>query len=634
MWSQHNLADTASRSKLAHWQELDQHLGSSSTHFGSSHFGSSHLAQGADLFPKNQFCSFSFFCPAFTIFVLFGEFFLGGVLRCRAPAVDGAHKGSRLSEFTGLQQQCAPRGHCSAEAPKSGIVGSAGHTAECKRNCEDTSMSNTCSENQRRSGLPNRRFCMKHQEKQQGTSERSLHQGDHSGRLVSACGTIIRGIPSGRYWCLPSHAKRSRRGDSLAAVRRGTGYPHDKTRIWIGRGRIRSQDSSGPVNNAEAILGTTGNCSRHVPMLSAARRVCGGRHCTSGGRFPHTALSRRVTALTRPKSATAHWLLKLGVAPVVFFNLPDPEGSKESKWSRASRGTVSRRYFAEAGSLVSSPAPSTSKVSHAGTWTSRSQTIPISRRLCGKRRQLGLPSWWSPCAARGLDCVRGSATSRVLLVMCTQWRTPGGSSGRDGRQSICLSRRASIPNLLALHSGSVLLSRKDQEGHDRINGATSSKQIAARLWVRAHPTRGTTQTPTSTCPGLVKAGKDHCRGPESYKNLGKHCPRRPKGSHNKRPSIRLASSCCEMSLRRKRVEGHEMLRCHLLHPGSELQPCAYTDLSRQGRKGWMPCNLRNSQCWQILPRSSWCSWRRCSRLRQQSGSSEDKRGPSRPKSRR
>ena len=46
-----------------------------------------------------------------------------------SPA-DGANKGPQLSEFTGIQQQCATRGHRSAEGPKSGTVGSASHPAE------------------------------------------------------------------------------------------------------------------------------------------------------------------------------------------------------------------------------------------------------------------------------------------------------------------------------------------------------------------------------------------------------------------------------------------------------------------------------------------------------------------------
>ena len=44
---------------------------------------------------------------------------------------------------------------------------------------------------------------------------------------------------------------------------------------------------------------------------------------------------------------------------------------------------------------------------------------------------------------------------------------------------------------------------------------------------------------TSTGPGLVRAGKDHGREPESCKILGKRCPR-IKESQNKPPSIRHA----------------------------------------------------------------------------------------------
>ena len=87
------------------------------------------------------------------------------------------------------------------------------------------------------------------------------------------------------------------------------------------------------------ILGTTGHLSRHVELLSATR-VCGGRHCTSCGRlFPqHCHPDAWKTALTRPKSATAHWLKKLGEFGVfsrsfyvkgesrVYKNVTKPDG--------------------------------------------------------------------------------------------------------------------------------------------------------------------------------------------------------------------------------------------------------------------------------------------------------------------
>ena len=65
--------------------------------------------------------------------------FLGGVLRCQAPWLrnDGTQV-PKLSEFTESQHQCSPRGQCSAEAPESGIDGSAGNTAEFKRPWKDT----------------------------------------------------------------------------------------------------------------------------------------------------------------------------------------------------------------------------------------------------------------------------------------------------------------------------------------------------------------------------------------------------------------------------------------------------------------------------------------------------------------
>ena len=67
--------------------------------------------------------------PRSQIFAFVGVLFLGGVLRCRAPWLrkDGT-RGPQLSEFTESQQQCSPRGHCSDEAPESGIDESAGNT--------------------------------------------------------------------------------------------------------------------------------------------------------------------------------------------------------------------------------------------------------------------------------------------------------------------------------------------------------------------------------------------------------------------------------------------------------------------------------------------------------------------------
>ena len=59
------------------------------------------------------------------------------------------------------------------------------------------------------------------------------------------------------------------------------------------KGRIRSEDSPGPVNNVEAILGAAGNCSRHVQVFGAQRWRCGGRHRSCSGRPDQETLSSR-----------------------------------------------------------------------------------------------------------------------------------------------------------------------------------------------------------------------------------------------------------------------------------------------------------------------------------------------------
>ena len=72
----------------------------------------------------------------------------------------------------------------------------------------------------------------------------------------------------------------------------------------------------------------------------------------------------------------------------------------------------------------------------------------------------------------------------------------------------------------ALHSGTDLPSREDKERHCSVNSASSPSKIAARLWVRAHPSSGATQTSKCTSPCLVKTWKTTTQiAAESWANV-------------------------------------------------------------------------------------------------------------------
>ena len=87
-------------------------------------------------------------------------------------------QGPQLPEFTESQQQCSPRGHCSAEAPESGIDESAGNTAEFKRPWDVIRWSPNGNEAPRYGGSCICTYCLGHCEEQERASERPLCQGD------------------------------------------------------------------------------------------------------------------------------------------------------------------------------------------------------------------------------------------------------------------------------------------------------------------------------------------------------------------------------------------------------------------------------------------------------------------------
>ena len=169
-----------------------------------------------------------------------------------------------------------------------------------------------------------------HQEKQERIGEGDSCQRACSGLLVSSCDTVLRRCSFGRYWCLSCLAKRDGGGNPRVALKSGTGFPHDKKLCRFGGGRIRSQDCPGPASNVEATLGTT---VRHSGQCQNAQRQKVGtwrptrhswwvdfRNCT-------VTQTRGNTAMTRLKSAAAHWLRKFGVEPVDF--LPPRSGERD-----------------------------------------------------------------------------------------------------------------------------------------------------------------------------------------------------------------------------------------------------------------------------------------------------------------
>ena len=325
--------------------------------------------------------------------------FLGGGFRYRAPWFDGANEGPCFSVITGVQQQCVTRGHCSAATAKSSTVRSAGLPAECqwigdgpsaphtshdcprsfgsscRRLCmgdsEGPSTPHTSYEFNCPNGSSCRRLCLENQESQIWACERHLRQSYHPGWMVGSRCSFIRGIRAGR----------GRRGDARVALGKWTCYPHDKAdRSWVGRDRIRSQNISGPVNNVEALLGAAGRRSCHIQVFCAKRRSCGGRHFPCFTR-ESTGIPMRGRQPRPDRSQQPHTGSRSLERSLWTSYHPDPEGSMVSKWWPGFRKTTSRSFFAEAGSSVSSLAPSLSKATPACTRMSHSQSNSTSRRL-------------------------------------------------------------------------------------------------------------------------------------------------------------------------------------------------------------------------------------------------------------
>ena len=179
----------------------------------------------------------------------------------------------------------------------------------------------------------------------------------------------IRGIQAGRHGYLSCHAKRGRRGDARVALRRWTCYSHDKAdRSWVGRDRIRSQNISGPVNNVEALLGAAGRRSGHIQVFCAKRRSRGGRHFPCSDRFPQKLLPSRCVEDSHDPTEVSYRILAQeawsGARGLLTTQIR--EGPMVSTCWPGFRKTTSRRFFAEAGSSVSSLAPSPSRIRPPG----------------------------------------------------------------------------------------------------------------------------------------------------------------------------------------------------------------------------------------------------------------------------
>ena len=323
------------------------------------------------------------------------------------------------------------------------------------------------------------------------------------------------------------------------------------------RGRIRSEDGPGPVNNVEAILDAAANCFRHVQVFGAQKWAVEADTALAVVDLTkkHCLPDAWTTAPTRPKSATAHGLKKLGVEPVGMFS-PRFYGSERievvarvqidslEKVLRGSGefGIFSRPFFIE-GEL---------------------RVYKTSRRLCGKPSRLGPPRMGSSCAARVSGCEK---------VECDFESVLGQVYTEEDHE---VNRRKM----------NIFPSREDQERHCPVSGAASPSQIAARLLVRAHLARGATQASTSAGLGVVKAGENHGGEPESCKILGKCCPGRLEESQC-HPCTRHASSGSETPSRRRQSMDTTDVGA-ISRSGAGLQPGAYSvfDLSTNATVGY------------------------------------------------
>ena len=302
------------------------------------------------------------------------------------------------------------------------------------------------------------------------------------------------------------------------------------------------------------------------------------------------------TATTRPKSATAHWLKKLGAEPVDF--LPPRSGGtdgvevvarvQKDNVEKVLRGSVefgvfSRTFFVKGDARVYKDVPHSVEFDLQAAMRKAKAVGPSILGVVLRGKNLGL---------RTKECDFESVVGQVYYSEEESKRFIGE---RWEATNLPLSWSKAVVQAFLFLAGwpctveASFPSREDQECHHPVSGAASRPKTTARFWVFAHPARGTTQTSKCTGPCVVKTRKSRWTRQLSV------------------PSLPPRFETATRVPRRSR--------------------------SRQGRNGWTPCNLRNLQCWQTWSRSYRYSWRRCSRLRQLSDSSGASCIPSKQKSR-
>ena len=226
--------------------------------------------------------------------------------------------------------------------------------------------------------------------------------------------------------------------------------------------------------------------------------------------------------MTKQVVATAYWLKKIGAEPSGLLSAK----IRRDRWC-GSGGQGSERQLRD------------------GSSRKRRVRCLLSPLLCQRRRPrvqgYPTPSRIRPPGAfyegeggrsfRPRGCLSGKG-SRIALkgvrlrqrlfpgllrggIQDTYRRQAGGHKSTSVVEQSC---GAGISARLALHSRSIFPSREDQECHHPVSGAASPPKTSGRLWVFAHPARGTTQTSKCAGPGVVKTRKTTAESQKAAKS--------------------------------------------------------------------------------------------------------------------